>query len=255
MLSAICRFVFASLATVLSPAAQADQPLVIQGSTTFAARLMEPYQEMITQRSGVVLTIVPNKSINGLAALLEGRADLAMSSAPLGTEIHLLRRTHPSLPFNDLQSFEVSRSVVSFVVHPDNPIKRLTLDEIRRILTGQITNWQTFGGAAVPIKLVLVREGGGVTLSAQLQLLAGQDIAAPNAARVDTPKQVPKVVAQEPGAIGITQPHLALQAGLHQLETDGPVEQVLNLISLGPPSTRARRVIETTRTIAAERLF
>jgi phosphate transport system substrate-binding protein len=255
MLHVIYRLIIASAAIVLPPSAQADQPLIIQGSTTFAARLMEPYQELITQRSDVALTVLPNKTINGLTALLEGRADLAMSSAPLETEIQLLRRTHPALPFSNLQSFEISRSTVSFVVHPDNPTKRLTLDQIRGILAGQITNWQTLGGAAVPIKLVFVREGGGVTLSAQVQLLAGQNISAPSAARVDTPKQVLKVVAQEPGAIGITQPHLALQAGLQQLETDGPVEQVLNLISLGPPSSRARRVIETTLKIAAERLF
>ena len=56
MPSAICRFILASIAIVLSPSAQADQPLIIQGSTTFAARLMEPYQELITQRSGVALT-------------------------------------------------------------------------------------------------------------------------------------------------------------------------------------------------------
>jgi phosphate transport system substrate-binding protein len=235
--------------------ALAEPPLVVAGSTTFAARLMEPYRELIVQRSGVAMTVMPNKSINGVMAVLERRADLAMISAPVEAETQILRLVNPRLPFADLQSFEVARTAVAFVVHPDNPIKRLSLDEIRRILSGQIVNWRALSGPDLPIKPVMVREGGGVTLSVQVQLLAGQSVTAAGAVRVDTPRKVVKVVAQEPGALGITQPQLAAEIGLPRLETDGPVEQVLNLVSLGPPTARARRVIDVTRIVAVERLF
>jgi phosphate transport system substrate-binding protein len=235
--------------------ALAEQPVTIQGSTTFALRLMEPYQAMIAQRAGVQLSVIPNKSINGVLAVLEGRADLAMISAPLEAETQILRSSYPALPFDQLQSFEITRATVAFVTHPDNPLKRISLDEIRRILLGQITSWRELGGHDLPIKLVMVREGGGVSLSVQTQLLAGQNISAANTARLETSRQVLKVTAQEHGALGMTQPSLALQAGLPRLDTDGTVEQVLNFVSLGVPTPRVQKIISATRSVAAERLY
>ena len=244
-----------SLLILSSVPARAADPVTLQGSTTFVSRLMDPYKMEIEKRANVGLTIVGNKSINGLAALIEKRATLAMISAPLETELVLLRRLYPEHSFDKLESFEIARTTVAFVTHPDNRVKALKLDDIRRILNGQAVNWSTFGGIDLPIKPVFVKEGGGVTLAVQTHLLAGQVIPAASAARVDTPRQVIKVVSQEPGALGITQQMLAVQSGLTRIETDGAVEQTLNLVSFGPPDASARRVIEVTRTVAAERLF
>lgn len=232
-----------------------DPPVIIHGSTTFASRLMETHRQEIESRSGQITSVLPNKSINGLLALIEGRADLAMISAPLESELILLRRRDPAASFDQLTSFEVSRTSVAFVIHPDNPIKSIRLDDIRRILTGQLRNWRDIGGHDAIIKPVFVKEGGGVTLAVQAQLLAGQPISANSAVRIETPRQVLKVVAQEPGALGITQQQLAHASGLLRLETDGTIEQTLNLVSLGPPSPRSMRVIEAARAVAAERLF
>ena len=71
----------------ITPTTSTAEPLVIQGSTTFNARLLAPYKSAIESMSGVALTVIPNKSANGLIALLEGRADMAMISAPLEKEI------------------------------------------------------------------------------------------------------------------------------------------------------------------------
>ena len=67
---------FASSASI----ALAD-PITIQGSTTFARRLMEPFRAEIEKVTGHELTVLPNKSTPGLIALLEGRTHLAMISA------------------------------------------------------------------------------------------------------------------------------------------------------------------------------
>jgi phosphate transport system substrate-binding protein len=238
----------------LMPAWAADS-VTLQGSTTFVSRLMDPFKREIEMRSGATLTVVGNKSLNGLTALLEKRAMLAMISAPLETELILMRRQFPDMTYDTLESFEIARTSVAFVTHPDNTVRTLKLDDIRRILNGHVVNWSAFGGPDQAIKPVFVKEGGGVTLSVQTHLLAGQIVPAAAAARVDTPRQVLKVVMQEPGALGITQQILAAQSGLPRVETDGVIEQTLNLVSLGPPSAAARRVIEAARAVASERLF
>jgi phosphate transport system substrate-binding protein len=248
------RRLLAGFALAAPYSAAAEPPVTMQGSTTFAARLMEPFGHLIEQRAGVTVAVIPNKSVNGVLAVLEQRADVAMISAPLEAEVHVLRGVRADLAYSRLQSFEVSRTRVAFVTHPSNGIGKLTLDELRRVLRGQIVNWHELGGLDLPLRPVMVREGGGVTLAVQLQLLAGQPFLAPLLVRVDTPRQVLKVVAQEPGALGITQPALAEQFVVARLETDGAVDQVLNLVTLDAPSARVQRVIAAARDVAFERL-
>ena len=72
----------------LSPySAARAQTFIVQGSTTFTHRVMEPYQTAIEASSGHELTVVPNKSSLGLLALFDKRADFAMISGPLENEI------------------------------------------------------------------------------------------------------------------------------------------------------------------------
>src|SRR5262245_16856939 len=85
----------------------AADPLTIQGSTTFNRRLMEPFQAEIEAATGHQLTVIPNKSTPGLIGLIEGRAHMAMISAPLETEIELIKNVMPGLPFEKLQAFEI----------------------------------------------------------------------------------------------------------------------------------------------------
>jgi len=63
------------------------ETLIIQGSTTFSRRLMEPYKSVIEADSKHELTVIPNKSMPGLIALMEGRAHMAMISASLSSEV------------------------------------------------------------------------------------------------------------------------------------------------------------------------
>lgn len=243
------------VSAALTAAVAGDQPVSLQGATTFNTRLIETHRGLIEERAGVALAVVPNKSIHGLKAVMQGRAELAMLSSSLADHLPLFETDEERTIFTRLRSFEIVRSTVAFVVHPDNPVTMLSRDQLAGILTGQITNWKALGGQDVEIKPVMVKEGGGVMLAVQAHVLQGQMIAAPSAARVDTARQVLKAVAQNQGAIGFAQQALAVQSHLPRLQTEVPVEQILSLVSLGEPSARALKVIEAARTVAAERLF
>src|SRR5450755_3087601 len=143
------------------------ETLVVQGSTTFFRQLMETHQSAIEAKAGHKLTVFSNKSSLGHLALFEHRADLAMISAPLEDETATLRKSNPALPFERLQSFEIERTRVAFAVHPSNPIRAISIDQIRKILLGEINNWQQLGGSNIPIRLVAVRGGGGVTTAVE----------------------------------------------------------------------------------------
>src|SRR6202022_825545 len=129
-------------------AARSDD-LVLQGSTTFATRFTQPYTRAVEAQTGHHLEVIPNKSSHGLLALLEHRADLAMISTTLEREVGILRKSDPGLPFQRLQAFEVDRVHVALAIHPDNPVRSARLQDIAKILTGEIVNWKQRGGPAL----------------------------------------------------------------------------------------------------------
>src|ERR1017187_2064571 len=210
-------------------AARSDN-LVLQGSTTFATGVAQPYASAVEAQTGHHLEIIPNKSNMGLLALFEHKADLAMISTTLEREAEILRRSNPDLPLQRLKAFEIARTRAAFVIHPSNPVRRARLQDIRKMLTGEISNWQQLGGPDLPIRVVAVREGGGVLASVEAKLLSGAHISAPDAIRVQVGTQIVRVVAQEPGAFGITQLAIMKSSSAIELVTDEPIEQVLSLV-------------------------
>jgi ABC-type phosphate transport system substrate-binding protein len=243
----VLAVILAGAASICS--AYADE-LVLQGSTTFTSTLAQPYASAVEAQTGHHLEIIPNKSNMGLLALFEHKADLAMISTTLEREAEILRRSNPDLPLQRLKAFEIARTRAAFVIHPSNPVRRARLQDIRKMLTGEISNWQQLGGPDLPIRVVAIREGGGVLASVEGKLLGGAHISAPDAIRVQVGTQIVRVVAQESGAFGITQLAIVKSSSGVELMTDEQIEQVLSLVSLDDPSPRAVAIIEAFRQMA-----
>jgi phosphate transport system substrate-binding protein len=238
----------------LSSSAAGAQNLVVQGSTTFTHRVMEPYQKAIEASSGQQLTVVPNKSSLGLLALFDKRADFAMISGPLETEIDGLKQANPGLPYGQLQSFEISNTRMAFAVNEANPVREMTSGKMRAILLGEITDWTQVGGQGLKIRVVQVRNGGGVQASIEGDLLGGKAVNAPNPILVQISSQVVKVVEQLPEALGLSQLSIVKKSNTAELNLDHPIEQHLKLITLGDPSPEMLKVINAAREIASTSL-
>ncbi len=72
-----------------------------------------------------------------------------MISAPLETEVADSKKAMPGLDYQRLQTFEVTSTRVAFtVVHPSNPVRKATLEQVKKILTGEITDWSALGRQA-----------------------------------------------------------------------------------------------------------
>jgi phosphate transport system substrate-binding protein len=226
--------------------------LVLQGSTTFTTTLVQSYAEAVEAQTGHHLEVIPNHSDQGLLALFEHKANLAMISTTLESELEILRRSNPDLPFQRLRVFEIVRTRTAFVIHPSNPVRHARLQDIRKILTGEISNWRQLGGPDLPIRVVAVREGGGVLASVESRLLGGAHMSARDVIRVQVGTQIIKVVTQEPGALGITQLAIVKSSSGVELVTDEPIEQVLSLVSLDDPSPSAIAVIDAFRRMAKQ---
>jgi len=252
-----CKLTLIAVLALMATAAMAEafaETLIVQGSTTFSRRLMEPYKSVIEADSKHELTVIPNKSMPGLIALMEGRAHMAMISASLGSEVEQIKKIMPGLAYDKLQVHSIVSTRIAIGMHPSNPVRKTTLNQVRKILLGQISNWSELGGKDQPIRVVLVGGGGGVTTVVESELLNGRLPDGPHIIYVKTPVQLVQVIEQEPGALGFAQLALTKQRGLPELGTEAPIEQTLSLVTFGDPSPAMKAVIEAARR-AAEKVM
>ncbi len=225
--------------------AAATAELRIHGAATVARGIVEPNKAAIEGEAGVGLNVVVNGSGNGLQDLVAGRADVAMIAAGLETEAKIINEANPgSLNVEALRVFPVGTSTLRFIVNPANPVKTLTEDQLRDVLSGKIANWKEVGGADSPIQIIIERPGQGSRSSIEAGLLKDRPFAA-SARAVATLAQVPQIVAQLPNAIGYGNA-TSIEPDKTRVLEGLSVAQPLALVTKGEPNEEMKKIIAAT---------
>ena len=245
-----CVLLGAVAAALVVLAGPADaQSISLNGSTTVAYMLVLPNKAAIEAASGQRIVVVGNGSQRGLSDLVAGRAEIAMISAPLEEEAARVNRRKPgAFDPTGLKAYIVGESRVAFIVHPTNPVRSLSNAKLADILTGKITNWKDVGGADQPVMVVAAQPGDGARPLVEEQLLKGEELTKDARAMPNAP-QIPKVVAQVPGAIGLYTGG-ALVDSVAELAAEAPIAQPLTLVTMGDESPEIRRIISAVEQVA-----
>ncbi len=176
-----------------------------------------------------------------------------MISASLESEVEYFTGDgDPILPsYHHLHSFLIAKARVVFAVNQGNPVRSATMAQIRQVLqTSEIENWrENSGGPNLPIYVVYVSHGGGVTRTIEGALFEGASMTPRRSIKLDVGPDVPQVVEQNRGALGLAQLPEAQRHQLPTLHTDQLIEQDLYLVSLNDPSDAARKVIAAIRRV------
>ncbi|MBI4368006.1 MAG: phosphate ABC transporter substrate-binding protein [Candidatus Omnitrophica bacterium] len=142
---------FLVCATVSS--AQESRSVQIKGSDTMV-NLGQAWAEVFMgHHPEALLAVTGGGSGTGIAALLNGTCDIAQSSRKISEKEYALA----SEKFQNVQEIPTAMDAVAFVVHPDNPVKQVTIEQLSDIFTGKMENWKELGGEDKPI-LALSRE-------------------------------------------------------------------------------------------------
>ncbi len=117
--------------------------------------------------SGITFTYNPTGSGSGITAVREGLCDIGLSSRNLKDEEKSSGLTETVLAYDG----------IAVIIHPDNPITDLTIEQIASIYTGEITNWSEVGGSDAEIVLI-GREAGSGTRDGFESITGTEDICA-----------------------------------------------------------------------------
>ncbi|MBQ6016500.1 MAG: substrate-binding domain-containing protein [Clostridiales bacterium] len=88
--------------------------------------------------------------------IVDGNADLIICVAPSQEQLAYAAQNGV-----DLEMVEIGKDAFVFIVNSDNPVSDLTVEQIRGIYSGEITNWKELGGPNVPIAAMRRNEGSG----------------------------------------------------------------------------------------------
>lgn len=139
------------LGCALVGAAFAGDPntLVLDGSTTVGPIAKAFAEYYMQNHPDVNITVSESGSGNGAKSLVNGTCDVANMSRFMKPEEFKAAADAGKMPVAHV----VAMDGMAIIVHPANPLKDLTVDKIRDIYMGTVTNWKELGG---PNKKIIV---------------------------------------------------------------------------------------------------
>lgn len=118
-----------------------------KGSDTIVNLALAWAEKYQTEHPDVSISVTGGGSGTGIAALLNKTVDIANASRQMQVEEIKQAKANGFDPVE----FVVARDAIAVIVNPQNPVRRLTLQQISDIYSGKINNWSEVGGDQRPI--------------------------------------------------------------------------------------------------------
>lgn len=107
-----------------------DAKLTIAGSTSVTPLMEKLVEAYKAKNPDVVIDIQSNGSSAGMTAAMEGTAQLGMASRELKDE------EKEALDFT-----VIARDGIAVIVNKENKVEDVTMDDLQKIFTGELTDW------------------------------------------------------------------------------------------------------------------
>ncbi|HYR29555.1 MAG TPA: phosphate ABC transporter substrate-binding protein [Thermoanaerobaculia bacterium] len=181
-----------------STSARSNKPVTIKGSDTMVILGQRLAEEYMTAKPGTVVQVNGGGSGTGIAALINGTIDLAMSSRPMkGDEMEKAKTARGA----DIVEHAVALDALGVFVHSSNPVAQLTIAQVKDIFQGKVTNWSQLGGPNAPVVLYGRESSSGTYDYFREHVLAKEDFA-PAVQTLQGTAAIINAVGQDKNGIG-----------------------------------------------------
>lgn len=168
------------------------ETISIAGSTTVLPVAQAAAEEYMNQHSNADIQVSGGGSGVGATSVIGGTADIGMLSRDLKAS---------EKEGNTLKEFVVGKDGIALVGHPSNTVSDLSLEQVKAIYQGEITNWKEVGGA--DLKIVLIgRDSSSGTREFFTEFVLDKEDAAKDMQELNSNGAVAQAVSITPGAIG-----------------------------------------------------
>jgi phosphate transport system substrate-binding protein len=114
------------------------------GSTSMEKVIGALSESYMAANKDVTVNYNPTGSGSGITAVKEGTCDIGLSSRALKDEEKA----------SGLKETVLAYDGIAIIVHPGNPVSDLSIEQIAKLYTGEITNWKDVGGKDAQVVLI-----------------------------------------------------------------------------------------------------
>jgi phosphate transport system substrate-binding protein len=172
--------------------------LHIRGSSTFFSTIQEMAEEFMTVHPGSLIVVSSGGTTRGIKAIMDGTVDIAMTSSIISDE---QKKTSEERQIK-LTETVVARGAVVPLVHPSNPVKDLSMEQLKQIFVGHISNWNQVGGPKLAIQVVSNDFTRGAFETWRRCVMGKNVIISSQAITLEPPDPLKLFIGTTPGAIG-----------------------------------------------------
>ena len=240
-----------------------DSKLVIKGSDTLGAKLVPQLAEAYkAAHPGVSFSIAAEGSTTGIAAIIDGTADIGMAS----------RRAFPeeisaaTANGRTMKATIVAYDGIAIIVNNANSVKALTKKQIEQIFTGEVTDWSAVGGAPGAISIYTRNTSSGTYSDFKKMTMSAKDYAA-SAQKMAGNEEIASEVGKNPNGIGYVGMAYLKAANIHPVAVDGvmpnqetvrsktyPVSRSTFYYTNGEPTGLAKQFVDFTISPAGQKI-
>jgi len=254
-------FVLFPLLFFCPPKAHAADYLTVSGCSISNVGYLTELADEYEKRTGVKIFVRGGGSVVGIEDLRSGKVDFAASCKPRDAG-------DPA----DITYIQVAWDALAFIVHKSNPVENVTLDEVRSIYAGKITDWRQLKGREAPIKIFISRTKkglSGVEASIKYLVLNGKEpVESVNTVFVASSGLVEQMVEENPEGFATTGITSARKRNVKILKVSGiaptnkaiidnryPLKRPLFLLMPKNPKPEVKKFVDFTLSKAGQRFI
>ncbi|MBX3735889.1 MAG: phosphate ABC transporter substrate-binding protein [Candidatus Didemnitutus sp.] len=222
------------LAAVATAATLSAQKIVIKGSDTLGAKLVPMLAEDYkASHPGVAFEIAAEGSTTGIAAIIDGTAQIGMSS----------RRAKPTeLSAGTAKGVTMKPTIVAYdgigvIVNQGNSVGTLTKRQVEQIFTGEITDWSQVGGNPGKISIYTRNTSSGTYSDFKELAMKKRDYAG-SSQKMAGNEQIAAEVAKNPNGIGYVGLAYLHDPGIKTVSIEGALPTEESVIAKKYPYAR-----------------
>jgi phosphate transport system substrate-binding protein len=242
--------------------AKADR-LVIKGSDTLGAKLVPQLAEQFkAQHAGTTFDIAAEGSTTGIAAIIDGTAEIGMSSrraksSEVGAAAAKGRNMKPTI---------VAYDGIAVIVNSGNPVKTLTRKQVEQVFTGEVSDWSAVGGTGGKISIYTRNTASGTYSDFKELAMKKRDYAG-GSQKMAGNEQIASEVGKNRNGVGYVGMAYTKAAGVRVVSINGATPSVKSVqehsypywrptfyYTNGEPSGLARQFVDFTLSATGQKI-
>ncbi|OPY40875.1 MAG: phosphate ABC transporter periplasmic substrate-binding protein PstS [Methanoregulaceae archaeon PtaU1.Bin222] len=225
------------------------QKIRVSGSTTVLPIAQKAAEAFMDAHASFDIQVTGGGSSVGITSVGEDTSDIGMSSRDV--------KSSELTKYPGLKVFTIASDGIAVIVNPRNTVSALSLEEIKSIYKGEITNWNQVGGPDMTI-VVVGRDSASGTREYFFEAVMNKEDFAPGMLEKNSNGAVKQTIQQTPGAIGyVSIGYLDSEVKALDIRKDGTTVSptIENVMAKTYPVSRALYMMTNGEPSAAEKAF